>query len=332
MTTIRDVAARAGVSLTTVSHVINNTRFVSDETKARIVEAMHELQYRPNVLARSLRSGKTYTIGLIMPDSENPFFSAVGREVEAKAFELGYSVILCNTERDAERQSFYVEVLRNKQVDGVIIIPTGDEISGISFLIEQSIPVVVIDRWLPDLSIDAVLTDNHLGGYQATKHLIDLGHRRIACIGAPAALTPAGDRLSGYRKALKESGIEEDPDLVLLGDYHAKSGSEAMTRLLALASPPTAVFAGNDLMAIGAMRAVLDAGLSVPQDVAVVGFDAIELARYTNPTLTTIAQPVGDIGSQAAALLIERIDDKTRAPRRPVLSTRLIVRQSTVAA
>ena len=329
MTTIREVANRAGVSYTTVSHVINNTRFVSNETRDRVLAAMRDLNYRPNALAQSLRSGKTHTLGLILPDSSNPFFAEVARSIEDAAFQLGYSVILCNTEGEGHRELLYVDVLSKKQVDGIIFVATGDQGDSLDFLQRQALPVLVVDRDLPEIHADAVLTDNRQGGCQATGHLIELGHRRIGCISGPSHLTPSADRTIGYRKAMEDAGLHAPEELILRGDFHPESGRVATAALLALPEPPTAIFACNDLMALGALRAAAEAGFRVPEDLSIVGFDDIELASYTTPPLTTIAQPKVDIGHRAAQLLVERIAEKNSPHCREVLPTALIMREST---
>lgn len=330
MPTMREVAQQAGVSDATVSHVINNTRFVMPETRDRVLAAMSSLNYRPNALARSLRQGKTNTIGLILPDSANPFFAEISRSIEDEAFRLGYSVILCNTERDLKREHFYVDVLSKKQVDGMIFIAAGDQVDSLNFLLGEGIPVVLIDRDLPSREVDAVLSDNQKGGYLATRHLIDLGHTRIACIAGPSNITPSSERIIGYHMALEESDLPYDEELVLCGDYHPESGMQITKEFLAQDPRPTAIFALNDLMALGALRAAAESGCSVPEDLAIVGFDDIELACYTNPPLTTISQPKEETGIQAVNLLAGRISDKTLPPRRIVLQPQLIIRGSTV--
>ena len=329
MATIREVAESAGVSYATVSHVINNTRLVSQETRQRVLAAMDALNYRPNALARSLRQGKTNTIGLVLPDSANPFFAEISRGIEDEAFKKGYSVFLCNTELDTERELFYVDVLSKKQVDGIIFVAAGDQADSMDFLIHRNMPVVMIDRNLPNVEADAVLTDNQLGGYLATRHLLELGHTRIACIAGPSSITPSAERIIGYRNALEEAGLSYDEGLILRGDYHAQSGMELTHTILAMTPRPTAVFALNDLMELGALRAAAESGCSVPDDLAVVGYDDLELAQFTNPSLTTIAQPKKEIGTQAVNLLVGRISDKSRPPSRLVLPPELIIRRST---
>jgi len=329
MTTIREVAESAGVSYATVSHVINNTRLVSQETRERVLAAMDALNYRPNALARSLRQGKTHTIGLILPDSANPFFAEISRGIEDEAFKRGYSVFLCNTELDTQRELFYVDVLSNRQVDGIIFVAAGDQADSLDFLIRRNMPVVLIDRDIPNVEVDAVLTDHQLGGFLATRHLLELGHKRIACIAGPSSITPSAERITGYRKALEEAGLAPDEDLILRGDYHSRSGMEITQVILRMDPRPTAIFALNDLMALGALRAAAEAGYSVPGDLAVVGYDDLEIARFTTPPLTTIAQPKKEIGAQAIQLLVDRMSRKSRAPSRLVLPPELIVRRST---
>src|SRR5574339_469434 len=320
MATIREVAESAGVSYATVSHVINNTRVVSQETRERVLAAMAALDYRPNALARSLRQGKTNTIGLVLPDSANPFFAEISRSIEDDAFKKGYSVFLCNTELDTERELFYVDVLSKKQVDGIIFVAAGDQADSLDFLVQRNMPVVMIDRDVPNVQVDAVLSDNQLGGYLATRHLLELGHTRIACIAGTSSITPSAERLIGYRRALEEAGLPYDEKLIVRGDYHAQSGLELTHFILKMDSRPTAIFALNDLMALGALRAAAEAGYSVPRDLAVVGYDDLELAHFTNPPLTTIAQPKKEIGVQAIHLLVDRMSRKNPAPSRLVLA------------
>jgi LacI family transcriptional regulator len=329
MTTIREVSESAGVSYATVSHVINNTRLVTPETRERVLAAMDALNYRPNAVARSLRQGKTNTIGLVLPDSANPFFAEISRGIEDEAFKRGYSVFLCNTELDTQRELFYVDVLSNKQVDGIIFVAAGDQADSLDFLLRRRMPLVMIDRDVPKVEADAVLTDHQLGGFLATRHLLELGHTRIACIAGPSSISPSAERITGYRKALEQAGIVCDQSLIIRGDYHAQSGMDITHSILQMDPRPTAIFALNDLMALGALRAVTEAGYSVPKDIAVVGYDDLEIARFTNPPLTTIAQPKKEIGTQAVNLLVDRMSRKSRPPSRLVLPPELIVRRST---
>jgi LacI family transcriptional regulator, galactose operon repressor len=328
MANIREVAGRAGVSPTTVSHVVNATRFVSHEIRARVMEAMTELGYHPNAVARSLRRGRTHTLGLVLPDSANPYFAELGRGIETAAFGRNYSVVLCNTEGEELRERVYVDLLTRRQVDGLLYVPAGSRVDVLRDLLRQALPVVLVDRDLPGAPIDVVLSDKRGGAYLATRHLIALGHRRIGCIGGPSSLLMSGQRLQGYRDALAEADLPIDESLVLRGDYHPQSGWAAARSLLASPVPPTAIFAANDLMAIGVLRAAGELGRRVPDDLAVVGFDDIELASYTTPPLTTVSQSASEVGRAAVELLLQRLADPARPPVRRTLETRLVVRAS----
>jgi len=327
--TIRDVAERATVSITTVSHVINETRPVSDELRERVLAAMEELGYQPNLLARSLRRGETHTIGMIVPDSANPFFAEVARGVEDTSFEKGYSVILCNSDGDLEKELLYANVLVEKRVDGILLVAAGVSTEHIQTLQAGYMPVVVVDRQVPDAAVDSVLTDNARGGWLATCHLLDLGHRRIGCITGPSDVTPSAERITGYRQALEKNGVPVDETLVVRGDFQYESGYQATRQLLSTDDSVTAIFACNDLMAIGAIYAGVERGRQVPADLSVVGFDDVRLASFAHPALTTVAQPKYEIGVVAATMLLERMQDLDVPPRRRVLDTELLIRQST---
>lgn len=329
--TMREVAEHAGVSVTTISHIINDTRPVSDELRQRVLAAMQELGYQPNRLARSLRRGETHTIGMIIPDSVNPFFAEVARGIEDKGFEEQYSVIICNSDGDLKKELLYTNLLTEKQVDGIIFVAAGVSTEHITVLRERKIPVVVVDRQIPGVSVDSVLTDNTLGGWQATHHLIQLGHKRIGCIRGPSALTPSADRLVGYRKALEEEGYDFDEALIVKGDFQYQSGHQMARRLLELKDTPTAIFACNDLMAMGAICAATEMDLRIPEDLSVVGFDDVSLASFTNPTLTTIAQPKYEMGVMAVEMLIKRIRAIDMPIQEVILDTKLVLRKSTAA-
>lgn len=332
MPTMRDVAEKAGVSLTTVSHVINRTRFVSNDVTQRVHIAMEELNYQPNELARSLRRGQTNTLGLILPDSANPYFAEIGHAIEATSSTLGYNVILCNTHGAEDKEEHYINVLRNKQVDGIIFVAAGDQAGSISESLGNSIPVLLVDRELVGVNTDVIIVDNHQGGLLATRHLLELGHRRIACISGPSTVRPSAERINGYTQALEEAGLGFEPQLFQIGNFHPNSGYQAALELLQIPDPPTAVFACNDLMAIGVIRAASELGRRVPDDLALVGFDDIELAAYTIPPLTTISQPIDLMGEIAAKKLIERIEeDGLQEPTRQLLPVELVVRGSSGA-
>jgi LacI family transcriptional regulator len=328
MPTIKQVAAHAGVSSATVSHVINGTRYVSENVREQVQKAMDELGYRPNALARSLRSGYTHTLGLVLPDSANPFFAEVGHSIEIAAFEAGYSVVLCNTENDFEKEALYVDVLTKKQVDGIIFVTTGERSDSLKNLVKMGIPTVVMDRDFPELELDVVLADNLQGGYQATQHLISLGHKRIGCIAGPSSLNSSSRRLVGYKQALQEANIVVNPELIMNGNFHPESGWEVGHKMLSQQDAPTAIFTCNDLMAMGALRAATELGLRVPYDLALVAYDDINLASYIIPALTTIKQPKAEMGLAALNFLLARIKDKQSAPQRVLLPVSLVIRDS----
>ncbi len=316
------------MSTATVSHVINETRFVSDELKARVCQVMRELNYRPDAIARSLRRGKTQNIGMIVPDISYPFLAEVARGVEDAGFELGYNVILCDSDGNLEMEANYIGLLQEKKVDGIVFVAAGESSSHVQALIEQGVPVVVVDRELPGVEVDTVMADNVGSGYQATEHLVGLGHRRIGCIAGPQMLGISNKRVEGYRRALEQHGIPLREELIARGDFRCRGGYEAMRELLALDEPFTAVFACNDLMAVGAICATSKKKLRMPQDIAIIGCDDIALASFTNPSLTTVAQPKHEMGAAAVEMLVERIRDKSRPPARRFLPTELVLRDS----
>ena len=330
--TMRDVARQAGVSVATVSHVVNNTRFVSEEASQRVLDAMEALDYRSNELARSLRRGQTNTIGLILIDSANPYFAMVGRHVEAVLYEHNYNMILCNTEGDPNREELYLNVLRSRQVDGIIFYGARTDLSALQrYLQTDDRPIVVIDQDLSAIgsSVPNLLVDNQQGAYIATQHLYSLGHERIACLAGPANSFAALERVRGYKKAMEEIGLViTDGYLIPTPDFHPPSGYDATLELLALPQPPTAIFSCNDLMAIGGMSAAHQQGLRVPQDLAFVGYDDIRLSSYTLPRLTTMAQPTRDMAEIAVEMLFERIKNPQLPTRKEILSSHLVVRDS----
>ena len=329
MVTIHDVAERAGVSATTVSHVINQTRRVSPELRQRVLDALDALGYQPNALARSLRRKQTFTIGLVIPDNANPFFAEMARGIEDEAFNSNYSVILCNSDGRIERESAALDVLLKRQVDGIILAPAGESASTVNMLNQRGTALVVIDRELPGSMADCVLADHQAGARTAVEHLINLGHRRIGCISGPGELAPSAARVDGYRTALRAAGLRADPALLYPGNFSDHSGHQGAQVLLALPDPPTAIFACNDLMAIGVIAAAAEHGIRVPEDLSVVGFDDIHLAAFFNPPLTSVAQPKYELGKVATALLVERLRDRSLPPRRCVLQNRLMLRRST---
>ncbi len=265
MTTIRDVAERAGVSTTTVSHVVNRTRKVDPRTAARVEAAVEELGYRPNALARSMRRGRTHTVGIVVPDIANPFFGDLVRSLEDHMFEAGYSAIICNSDGDQVKEAAYLEVLLSKKVDGLLLIAASQSSEGLRHLVDSGPPTIVVDRELGDLPVSQVLVENHRGGYLAGRHLLELGHRDIAVIAGPGGTGTSARRLEGFRGATDEAGVTIDEQRIFRGDFRAASGRAAMEGWLGSGSPPTAVFAENDLMAVGALSAAHAADVGCPK-------------------------------------------------------------------
>jgi LacI family transcriptional regulator len=330
MSTIKDIARRAGVSTATVSNVINGTRYVSPELHERVTSAVLELDYRPNAVAKSLRKKRTSTIGLIVPDNSNPFFAEVAKGVEDAGYESGVSVILCNSDGSFDRECRYLQVLADKQVDGVIFIATTPQVDHLAGIVGPELPMVVFYRESPGARFDSLVVDNLGGGYLATRHLIDLGHRQIACVSPASVNSPSALRVSGYRQAMLEAGLEIEESLIYRGDNRFASGRDGADRLIESGRPFTAVLACNDVMAIGAIREFQHRGFCVPNDISVVGFDGIALGQFMTPALTTIVQPRYDAGRRAFELLSQRIHREYEGEsRHELLEIDLEIREST---
>lgn len=332
-TTIEHVADRAGVSISTVSRVVNSSVPVDPRTEARVRAAIAELGYRPNLLARSFRQRITHTIGLLVPDNSNPFFAEVARAIEDAGFAAGYSVVLCNSDLSEVKQATYVDVLLAKGVDGLILFSTGfiPPESGLDIIArvrEAGVPCVVVDRDLGDLPIDQVMVDNHQGGYTAGQYLLRLGHRHFACIAGLRDLTPSAGRIAGFFQALADADVDHRDATLVSDNGRSDGGMAAAQELLRRGIDFTAVFAFNDLMAIGAIAALQRAGRRVPAEVSVIGFDNIPQTAATFPAVTTIAQPITELGRCSVELLLDRIERPDAPPQRLVLSTSLVERES----
>lgn len=330
MPTIKDVAEKAGVSVATVSYVINGTRKVAPETAARVRQAMEELGYQLNGIARSLRTRITYAIGVLVSDITNPFFATLVRGIEDKASEEGYHVIVCNSDEDPKKEDSYIRILYQRRVDGLIIAPTRDgQSSALHELTKQKVPVVLVDRKAKGLLADAVLSDNFGGAFKATSHLIDRGHCRIGIVlGIPGATTTE-ERFAGYCKALEDAGIPFSEKLVAWGGYRTEGGQRAVAQLLSLDNPPTAIFSTNNQMTVGALCELFARGIKIPNDVAVVGFDDLEWAEIFMPSLTVVAQKPYEIGHCACELLFARIKGVVEKFREIRIPVELRVRGST---
>ena len=329
MATMKQVAERAGVSTSTVSHVINNTRVVSEDVRARVLAIIAETRYIPSAVARSLKNDRTHTIGMMVPNNSNPYFAELIQGIEDAAFKVGYNIILCNAYDDPQKQATYLRVLMQKRIDGLILVASGSDDELASLLGDLQVPMVVVDRELPGVAADFIEADHETGGYLATRHLLDMGHRDIACVSGPINLPPSRDRVVGYLRALKEAGLKFRLDYLVRSDFTSAGGFAAFSQLLALKKPPTAIFASNDLMAIGGICAASQAGVAVPRQLSVVGYDDIALASYSTPPLTTVAQPKYRMGQLITQVLIDRIMGGDVPLRREMLQSELKQRQST---
>lgn len=329
--TMKDVARAAGCSVATVSHVVNGTRNVSVELQNRVYEAMNRLGYRPDGVARGLKTKRTGTIGLLISDILNPFYPMIVRGVEDYVHSQELSLILCNTDESLIKQSFCLDVLLEKRVDGIICTPAiGTTAEDFASIRAMRIPVVFIDRIVPGLTTHAVLTDNYRAAYEGTAHLISQGHRRIALIHGPHLVTTGRDRYSGYRDAIRDHGLEFDDRLTLQGDFRAEAAYGMVKDLFSEeVDRPTAVFSTNNLMTLGALKALQTLRLRIPQDVAILSFDDTEWFQFTSPTITAIAQPIYDMGWEAARTLVKLLSKEETAEVR-VLPSRFVLRGSTL--
>jgi DNA-binding LacI/PurR family transcriptional regulator len=336
MANIKDVAKLANVSISTVSSVINNNKIVSDELRKRIEDAIKELDYQTSPVARSLKNRKSGTIGVILPNITSIFFPQVLTGIENTAYKHGYSIIYFNSHQNISKEKKYIEMLAHYFVEGIIVDSSVDikNSSGyIRFLTDKiiqkyKIPIISLERPLCDDKIGSVKVDNAYGGYLVTKHLIEMGHKSIAHISGHMGVPMSLDRISGYRKALQEYGLDYNEGLIKSGDFSPLSGYNEMKELLDQRISFTAVFAGNDQETIGAIKAIKEAGMRVPQDIAVAGFDDISVATLVEPALTTISFSKYDMGAMAVEALIQSINKPDSAPAHQSLDIRLAVRNS----
>jgi len=329
--TMIDVARMAGVSTATVSHVINNSRYVSKETGQRVLAAIAALNYRGNGLARMLRSNQTRSIGLLISDIANPFFPDVVRGVEDVASAHGYSVILCNTDENADKERHYLDVLLDKRVDGFVVTPSGGNQEYFGELITSGIPISFVDRWLPGIEVDTAMVDNVEAAHQAVTHLIGHGHRRLAVMVASLQSSAIMERVEGYRRALDDAGIPAQSEYVAESRSNIEAARTRATALLAQDPRPTAIFGTNNLVTVGCMHALVGQGLRCPEDIAVVGFDDFAWAGAFHPALTTVAQPAYALGQRATELLMQRLThthDAAIPVRKETLRATLMIRES----
>jgi len=327
--TIRDIAKLAGVSVATVSRVINESPKVGEKTRERVKKIIERFGYRRNILARNLATRKTSTIGVLLSDITNPFYSEIVRGIEDEARKHGYIVIFGSTDNNPEVQKEYVNLFREQRVAGMIFASVSLDDPDVKRLFKEDIPFVLVNRKVETIRTDFVVIDNVKGAYMATEHLIKLGHRRIGFIRGPLNYSTGIDRLKGYRSALQKYDIKEDPRLIKPGNFRQESGYVAFKEFLKMKNPPSAIFASNDFMALGVLEAASEFGVKIPEDVALVGFDNINFSSLKFVNLTTVTQRKYEMGIKGLELLLREISNAgSWVPQEIYLKPRLIVRGS----
>lgn len=326
MATMKDIARIAKVSTSTVSHVVNNSRFVSDEIREKVLAVVKQLDYKPSALARSLKMKETKTIGMLVTTSDNPFFAEIVANVEHYCNQHHYNLFLCNTNDDPQRLEQCVQTLMQKQVDGLLLMCTESHFQ--AKLFKLTIPCVIMDWWPAELSADRIFENSELGGYIATKTLIEYNHKDIAIITGDLNKPLAQNRLNGYKKALLEYNLTVRDEWIIESHFNFDGGIAGMEKLLKLRERPTAVFACSDTIAVGAYQVAWQQGLSIPQDISIIGYDDIKLAQYIAPPLTTIHQPKATLAKVAVTQLLHRIKNPAENYRTLRLNPTLVIRQS----
>ena len=331
MASLQEVAARAQVSIATVSRVLNKSDKVVPETRAAVEAALRDLGYRPSRVARRLRmnTGHAHLVGLIIPDIQNPFYAEIARGVEDTAYAHHYAVMLCNSDEDPAKERFYLDVMQAESVDGLVLPPFSEDDAAVAAAVKSGVPVVCVDRSLAHVTTDLVEVDNYAGARAAMAHIFERGHERIGLIEGRSQVSTNRERRRGYVEALEAQGIAVRKELMRAGDFRQESGRVIAQELMGLKRPPTALFVGNNLMAVGALAGLRQAGKRVPEEVAVVGFDDLPWAEALDPPLTVVRQPAHEVGRQAMELLLKRIEEPERAPVTVRLRPELVVRRST---
>ncbi len=327
--TIYDIAREAGVSATTVSKVINNKGRISEKTKNKIMQIIEEFHYQPNMLASAMKGKSTYTIALLIPDAANPIYAQYLKYIEEYGQELGFSVVMCSTGSDPEKEARHITLLKQKHVDGIIIASIFKNEPVLKQLIEEELPIVFVNFQRPELPVGSISGDDFLGGYMATDHLLSLGHRRIGIIAEDATIS-GEERIKGYKKALENAGIEVDENLIITINEPTIEGAEVHAKeLLNNAQKPTAIFGCNDILAIGSMLAAKGLGIRIPDELSIIGFDNTIMCKIVEPQLSSVNIPINEMGKQAMELLAQQINKKNKMKQRISLLPELIIRQST---
>lgn len=329
---IKDVANRTGVSATTVSAYLNKSAPVNKATAKKIKEAIEELGYKPNLIARSLRQKKTNTVGLIVGDILSHFYTVIAKTVEDTARKYGFSTILCNGDDDPQKELEYIKVLESLRVEGIILTPTGKNRDYINELIKSGMKIVIIDRLVDGVECNAVVVDNENGSFKAVKHLLEQGYKKIGIINGSVCITTGKERLDGYLRALKEANLPENDDLIKIGDFKKETGINLSRELLESKNRPDAIFSANLEITKGVLTTIKQKGLKVPDDIGLVGFDDSDLTMLFDSPITVVSQPVYEIGLTAMEIMINEIkSDKNveKAPIKKILKTKLVKRAST---
>ena len=326
--TIKQVAARAQVSTATVSRFLSGENYISKDARARIGKAMEELNYQPNRIARNLRTRKAFTVGVILSDIRNPFFTSVVRGIEDVLHKSGYTLFLCNSDEDTQKETIYLKTLREEGVAGIILASSQKDLSEYRRIIGEHLPLVAIDRYPRGLEVDSVGVTNISGAREAVSHLLSLGHERIGFINGPKQNINSIERGSGYEKAFAERNLKIDKKLVQYTNFKQDGGCLAMRKLLELKKPPTAVFAANNLLALGALQVINKYNLKIPEDLSFICFDDTPWTTAFQPPITAVAQPTYELGTIAAEFLLERSKNFEKPINHLTLETKLILRNS----
>ncbi|MBN1535458.1 MAG: LacI family DNA-binding transcriptional regulator [Anaerolineales bacterium] len=326
---IKDVAKLAGVSTATVSRVLANKEYIKESTKKKVLHAIEELGYQPSRIARSLRVNSSQIIGLLVSDIQNPFFTTLARAVEDIAFANDYAVFLCNTDEDINKESIYIDLMISERVAGMIITPTSEHNSPCKkIIVTHKIPIVVVDRQVFGCDVDTVVLNNQKGAYELITHFIQKGHKRIAAIVGHSEITTGRERYQGYESALKDNKIPIIPELIKFGSPKEDVGYKFTNELLDLEDRPTALFLGNNLLTMGALKAINERGLSVSKDISIAAFDETVWSKLIKPPLTVVTQPTYEMGIKSAELILSRIKDPSKPTEFVQFEPKILIRSS----
>ncbi|WP_338787103.1 LacI family DNA-binding transcriptional regulator [Metabacillus sp. FJAT-53654] len=322
--TIYDVAKEAGVAISTVSKVLNNTGSIGAKTRKKVEETMQKLNYQPSVAASVKK--RIQTIGLLIPNIADPFMAEIARTIEDHGRKFGFSLMICSTDNDLDKEIEYVSILKQKYIDGIIIATGLKNTVALKELINSEIPVALLAREVPSLAVNTVVVNDFLGAFEATSYLIKLGHQKIAMVTEDIYFPVTKSRLDGYKQALEQAGINYNENLVTINNTSFTDALDSTVKLLNLPEPPTAIFASTEPLAIGAMQGARESGFDIPKDISIVGFDNSILAEMCYPQLTTVSQPIQEMGKKIIELLVEEIKDPKKLKQRIVMSPELVIR------